>query len=520
MDSKSKRRVCSSCTQELAKTAFFRHLHDTTGAVCPGKRRKIDFEESGGSDVDSDRESMVHSISPRGLDSTFDLGSSDEERETASASGVLDSLSHGRSLDCECDSDSDDSLGASSTSSNPCCSSLDGEEVWEELDVSENDQSEQTSKSTGQASFVVTGIYYFLALFQLVHHLSERAINNLLRFIRLLVHYVGINANCNVLLEIAQALPKVMCTIRRSFKQDDFIEYVVCPKCCTLYSLSDCITHNIDGDASKLCNYIEFPHHPHVSRRIPCGEVLLKKVKVGIKSKLLPRKVFVYRSVVHSLMDMAKRPGFLSRCNEWQDRCKEDTNFIGDIYDGEIWKNLNEIGGRPFLALPNNLCLGLNIDWFRLYEHSPYSAGAIYLVVLNLPRNERFKEENVILAGIIPGPNEPKQINPFLSPLVNDLTLLYDGISFKNSSSLLGLTSIRATLTCIVCDLPATRKVCGFSNFNGTLGCSKCLKKFVTSSFGQKPQYGGFDCDHWVARDLSSHKLHASQYRDANTIAD
>ena len=83
MDSKSKRRVCSSCTQELAKTAFFRHLHDTTGAVCPGKRRKIDFEESGGSDVDSDRESMVHSISPRGLDSTFDLGSSDEERETA-----------------------------------------------------------------------------------------------------------------------------------------------------------------------------------------------------------------------------------------------------------------------------------------------------------------------------------------------------------------------------------------------------------------------------------------------------
>ena len=310
MDSKSKRRVCSSCTQELAKTAFFRHLHDrTTGAVCPGKRRKIDFEESGGSDVDSDRESMVHSISPRGLDSTFDLGSSDEERETALASGVLDSLSHGRSLDCECDSDSDDSLGASSTSSNPCCLSLDGEEVWEELDDSENDQSEQTSKSTGQASFVVTGIYYFLALFQLVHHLSERAINNLLRFIRLLVHYVGTNANCNVLLEIAQALPKVSKVI--NFKQDDFIEYVVCPKCCTLYSLSDCITHNIDGDGSKLCNYIEFPHlHPHVSRRIPCGEVLLKKVKVGIKSKLLPRKVFVYRSVVHSLMDMAKRPGF------------------------------------------------------------------------------------------------------------------------------------------------------------------------------------------------------------------
>ena len=62
---------------------------------------------------------------------------------------------------------------------------------------------------------------------------------------------------------------------------------------------------------------------------------------------------------------------------------------------------MKEINGRPFLAFPNNLCLGLNIDWFRLYEHSPYSAGAMYLVVLNLPRNERFKEENVLLPGSI-----------------------------------------------------------------------------------------------------------------------
>ena len=59
---------------------------------------------------------------------------------------------------------------------------------------------------------------------------------------------------------------------------------------------------------------------------------------------------------------MAHRQGFLDKCNEWQNRSKEDTNFIGDVYDGEVWRDLKEIGGRPFLALPNNLCLGLNID--------------------------------------------------------------------------------------------------------------------------------------------------------------
>ena len=56
--------------------------------------------------------------------------------------------------------------------------------------------------------------------------------------------------------------------------------------------------------------------------------------------------------------------------------------------------------------------------------------------------------------------------------------------------------------------------------FNGTLGCSKCLKKFVTTNFGSKPQYGGFNCASWKARDISSHKQHALEFRKANTASD
>ena len=92
-----------------------------------------------------------------------------------------------------------------------------------------------------------------------------------------------------------------------------------------------------------------------------------------------------------------------------------------------------------------------------------------------------------------------------LSPLVDDLIRLYNGISFENHSSLLGSTFIRAVLMCVVCDLPATRKVCGFSNFNSIYGCSKCMRKFETLNFGDKPNYGGYNCANWRARDLSSH---------------
>ena len=66
-----------------------------------------------------------------------------------------------------------------------------------------------------------------------------------------------------------------------------------------------------------------------------------------------------------------------------------------------MWKNLHQINQRPFVAIPNNLCLGMNIDWFNPYKDASYSVGAVYFVILNLPREERSKLENVILVSVI-----------------------------------------------------------------------------------------------------------------------
>ena len=103
----------------------------------------------------------------------------------------------------------------------------------------------------------------------------------------------------------------------------------------------------------------------------------------------------------------------------------------------------------------------LNIDWFNPYDETPYSAGAIYFVILNLVRSERYK---FILAGIIPSPREPeKHINTHLSPIVDDLKQLYKGVIMLLYFS--GTTLIRAIVSCVSCDLPASRKVGGFYSF-------------------------------------------------------
>ena len=50
----------------------------------------------------------------------------------------------------------------------------------------------------------------------------------------------------------------------------------------------------------------------------------------------------------------------------------------------------------------------------------------------------------------------------------------------------------RATLFCVACDVPATRKACGFLGHNTQMGCSKCIKENVCTEFGKKLNYGEF----------------------------
>ena len=79
---------------------------------------------------------------------------------------------------------------------------------------------------------------------------------------------------------------------------------------------------------------------------------------------------------------------------------------------------------------------------------------------------------------------------------------------------------IRAFLACIICDLPATRKLCGFSNFNAVRDCSKCLKVFPTERFGTKPDYSGYNLETWTSRDLATHVRNAIASSDACTAAE
>ena len=133
--------------------------------------------------------------------------------------------------------------------------------------------------------------------------------------------------------------------------------------------------------------------------------------------------------------------------------------------------------------------------------------------MLNFPRSERFLRENLILVGIIPGPNEPNLVmNTYLAPMIKDLQDLWKGVEMKLPT---GNKLVRAALLCTGCDIPASKKLCGFRGFGSSRGCNRCFKLFEGSGFHKS--YADFDRNLWPKRTNLDHRQKAEEVKNATT---
>lgn len=265
-----------------------------------------------------------------------------------------------------------------------------------------------------------------------------------------------------------------------------------------MYEMKNCIAR---PGVSKSCMFKAFNN----SRSRACSVPLLKTVELATGKKILyPIKVYCYQSVKASLQNLLLQPNFYECCEQWRSPSNRIPGVLNDIYDGSLWSDFMQYNGEEFLAVPGSIALSLNVDWFQPYKLTQSSVGVIFFTILNLPRSIRYKQQYTILAGIMPGPDEPKRdINTFLDPIVKELLDLWTGVEMNIYSHSTPQT-IRCALLCVTCDLPAGKKVAGFLGHMARLGCSKCLKEFG-GSFGNM-DYSGFNRSSWPPRTNDSHR--------------
>jgi hypothetical protein len=94
---------------------------------------------------------------------------------------------------------------------------------------------------------------------------------------------------------------------------------------------------------------------------------------------------------------------------------------ISDIFDGDLYKELVDEG---YFKDEQNVALIGFTDGFQIFKQKTDDCWAIMFINANLPPNERVKKENLLISAIIPGPNQPKNFNSFLRPIVDELKML------------------------------------------------------------------------------------------------
>ncbi len=492
----SKRVYCPHCSMQVQRRTYDEHRRNFYDEVAKQWNNTKDDTHHDGSESDV----TTQSSEPN---SDIEISSPDEYISSPDISDMY------AGLDGLTDMDRDENIPTHAQESSD-------EEHWDESD--EDNEEDRHNDNNPQAKSFVRWLVALLLAFQAAYAIPYMATHWLFAFLHTVFTVLYSVCPSPFICAVVSLLP---CSLYLAWKllhlhDDDFIRYVVCPKCESLYEYHECIVRIGSELQSKRCSYIAFPNHPFARYRNPCNVVLLKKVtlKHG-KTKLVPKKEYPYRSIIKSLNVLLQRPDVLEKLDAWKQRSVPD-GLLTDIYDGKIWKEFMAINDEPFLSGETTYGLMLNVDWFKPFKRTQYKVGAIYLVVLNFPRSERFLRENLILVGIIPGPSEPNHVmNTYLTPMIKELQDLWKGVEMKLPT---GNKMVRAALLCTGCDIPASKKLCGFRGFGSSRGCNRCFKLFDGSGFCKS--YADFDRNLWPKRTNFDHRQKAEEVKKATTLGE
>jgi len=97
------------------------------------------------------------------------------------------------------------------------------------------------------------------------------------------------------------------------------------------------------------------------------------------------------------------------------------------ITDGGMYKNLIKNESEPFITLT------MNVDGIQPNKGSDQTIWPVLLVINEIKKKKRFSLENLIVAGVWPGPSKPSRIEMslFFKNIVSELQELEQGYLFQ-----------------------------------------------------------------------------------------
>jgi hypothetical protein len=283
--------------------------------------------------------------------------------------------------------------------------------------------------------------------------------------------------------------------------------FVCCPRCFTCHPIIQ------DTPYPDHCTRQETPSSPR------CNHPLKKAKNIKGRQKTFPVRRILVQSIEDWITKLLNQPGVERYMDEYP-TTRKASETVDDIWDAKALRDLKGPDGEPFIIKCGkegryvfSICLdGLNYDGNR-HGGRKASVCAIYLICLNLPPQLRYKFQNLFLAAVIPGPNEPSlhQINHVLAPLVDELSRLYNDGTITRTPNHPEGRPIRIALGPLVSDLIAARQLAGFSSHSSNTFCPHCSLTL--------DEISNTDKSTWGARDPELIKAQSQAWRDAESEA-
>lgn len=263
------------------------------------------------------------------------------------------------------------------------------------------------------------------------HHLSNMCIDDIISFLHLFT-------------KNAPSSYKALCTVlrKRSVSHMKPIANTICPYCGTL------------SVATNKCTSCDNDYLRASLRDIP----LFYTYDIG--------------SQIEAILATSSDISFVKR--------DSGRASIGDIIDGDIYQSLLYTVPEMFLTL------SMNVDGIQPNKGSEQSLWPILMVINEIPWKKRFSLENLIIAGMWPGPSKPnrKQMSLFFENIVKELVILEQGRRFQLYSTTDENTDqfLKIFLIASCCDKPAQCLIQCLPEPTAYFGCGSCEIKGQFSS--------------------------------------
>ena len=175
----------------------------------------------------------------------------------------------------------------------------------------------------------------------------------------------------------------------------------------------------------------------------------------------------------------------------------KETSTLEDFWGSKLDQNLRE---RGLFGTDTDLGFLFSTDGIKVYKSRvEFHTWPIMLVNLSLPPSEQFKRCNCLFMGSIPGPDDPKDLNSFLVPLIEELQQLQEGIPGVWNAYRKEYFTLKAHICVIGSDIPARETLMQTLGRGSYQYCAYCK---VTGCRGNKYVYCPFRVPDDVALEI------------------